>query len=952
MTWRDGISDVWGERTPVAQGDAWPVRVDWNGEASPQRWVQSACVLCSNGCAMDIGVTDGRIVGVRGRAGDRVNKGRLGPKGLNGWVANASADRLTRPLVRHRGRLREASWDEAMGLVVERARAIRAESTSSAIAFYSSGQLLLEEYYALALIGKAGLGTPHMDANTRLCTATAAQALKETFGADGQPGTYADIEATDALLLVGHNAAATQTVLWSRILDRRRGPNPPKLVAIDPRRTPVAEEADAHLAPRIGTNVAVLNGLIALVIEAGQVDRAFVEARTVGYDHLRETVQAYTPARVEALSGVPEAALRAAAAILGAAPRLLSTCLQGVYQSPQATAAAVQVNNLALIRGMIGRPGCGILQMNGQPAAQNTRECGADGNFPGFRNWENPRHVAELARLWNVDPAAIPHWAQPTHAGQIFRYCETGSIRMLWVCATNPAVSMPDLHRTREVLGSPELFVVIQDAFPTETTALADVVLPAAIWGEKTGCLTNADRTVHLSRKAVEPPGEARADLDIFLDFARRMDFRDKDGAPLVKWRTPEEAFDAWRECSRGTPCDYSGLSYAKLSEGSGIQWPCNEEHPDGAERLYADLMFPTGPEQCQEFGHDLDTGAQTPPGRYRALAADGRAILKAAEHRDVGEAPDEEHPFALTTGRVTYQFHTRTKTGRSEALDRAAPDAFAQVAAEDARRLGVADGDLLRLTSRRGQVVVAAQVGGVKPGEVFVPFHYGDWDRHGGHPRAANALTLWAWDPVSKQPYAKRSAVRVEKATLAGAAKAAAEATLGAAEAAAAGAIQALHRAKPRRTHVADHLASLADREERLARGFRRLRERYAAEPDIAAVSSLLERWSEEARAALLPLIARHGERREGGPEEREAVLREERGTGLYGQLQDLQELWLAANGSLISLVALQQAAQALRDETLRAALERARQRNERQREWLMTRIKQSASQALAMPS
>ncbi len=428
---RDGIDDIWGPRTPHYGQEAWPARVDENVTATPERWIQSACVLCSNGCAADIGVRDGRIVGMRGRGVDRINRGRLGPKGLNGWVANNSADRLTRPLIRRDGRLRDASWDEAMGLVVERTKNIRAESTAGAIGTYTSGQLFLEECYALAVIGRAGLGTPHMDGNTRLCTATASQALKETFGCDGQPGTYADIDVTDALLLVGHNVAAAQTVLWSRILDRRRGPRPPKLVVVDPRVTPVAAEADVHLAPRIGTNVAVLNGLLALMIEAGHVDRAFLEARTVGYDRLRDTVRPYTPARVAALSGVPEADLRRAATILGTTPSLVSTCLQGVYQSNQATSAAVQVNNINLLRGLIGVPGSGILQMNGQPTAQNTRETGAVDDLPAFRNWQNPRHVAELAALWNVEPAAIPHWGPATPASQIFRYCETGAIRML-----------------------------------------------------------------------------------------------------------------------------------------------------------------------------------------------------------------------------------------------------------------------------------------------------------------------------------------------------------------------------------------------------------------------------------------------------------------------------------------------------------------------------------------
>ncbi len=450
------------------------------------------------------------------------------------------------------GTLVETSWDEAMDLVVRTSKEVLDRFTGGGIGIYSSGQLMLEEYYTLAVIGKAGLRTPHMDGNTRLCTATAARALVESFGTDGQPGSYDDIDAADALMLVGHNIASQQTVAWMRILDRLEGPSPPKLVVIDPRRTATAAKADVHLAPRAGTNVAILNGLMHLIIEAGQIDREFLSRHTTGFDDLRRTVAEYPPERVEPISRVPADQLRAAARILGEAPRLVSTVLQGVYQSNQASAAAVQINNLHLIRGMIGKPGATVLQMNGQPTAENTRECGADGEMPGFRNWDNPEHIAELARLWNVDLDRIPHWAPPTHALQIFRYAEAGSIRFLWIICTNPAVSMPDLPRIRDILRKEGLFVVVQDAFLTETTELADVVLPAAIWGEKTGCVTNTDRTVHLTLKAIEPPGEARPDLDIFLDYARRMDFRDKDGAPLIKWSDPESAFNAWRGARKG----------------------------------------------------------------------------------------------------------------------------------------------------------------------------------------------------------------------------------------------------------------------------------------------------------------------------------------------------------------------------------------------------------------
>lgn len=759
---RNAIDDIWGPRTPYE--GTWPERVDEHCTEEPERWVQSACVLCSNGCGCDIGVRNGRIVGVRGRAQDRVNHGRLGPKGLYGWAANNSSDRLTTPLIRRNDKLEPASWEEAMRIIVARSQEIIARHTGLGIGFYTSGQLFLEEYYTLGVIGKAGIGTPHMDGNTRLCTATAAAALKVSFGSDGQPGSYTDIDTTDTILLCGHNMASQQTVLWARILDRLAGPRPPKLIVIDPRATWTAERATVHLAPRVGTNLAVMNGLLHLLIVRAHIDNDYIAAHTTGFEELKQVVLKWTPEKVEEVSGVPAAQLRAAAEILAYTPTLVSTVLQGFYQSMQATAASVQVNNIHLLRGLIGRDGCGIYQMNGQPTAQNTRETGADGDLPGFRNWGNPEHIQDLARVWNVEPSVIPHWAPPTHAMEIWRYAELGSIKLLWISATNPAVSLPELARVRRILEKEDLFVIVQDAFLTETAKRADVVLPAALWGEKTGTFTNVDRTVHISHKAVEPPGEARADLDIFLDYAARMRFYDKDGQPLVKWSTPEEAFEAWKECSRGRPCDYTGMSYALLSEGSGIQWPCNAQHPRGTRHLYTDGVFNTDLSTCETFGHDLDTGAAVTLTEYKGINPKGKAFLKGTDFQPPHETPDDEYPFMLTTGRVVYHFHTRTKTGRVRELNDAAPDGFVQLSEEDAARLGIAEGDLVEVASRRGKVTEPARVGGIIAGHVFLPFHYGYWDEP-GRSRAANELTLSEWDPVSKQPHFKYAAVRVRKA-------------------------------------------------------------------------------------------------------------------------------------------------------------------------------------------
>jgi anaerobic selenocysteine-containing dehydrogenase len=679
-------------------------------------------------------------------------------------------------LIRRDGELRPATWDEAMALIVERSSRAREDYGQGALGFYNSGQLFLEEYYTLSVVAEAGIGTSNVDGNTRLCTATAAAALIESFGTDGAPGSYRDFDLTDALFLVGHNMAATQTVLWARVLDRLDGPRRPALVVVDPRPTVAARRADVHLAPRPGTNLALLNGLLRILITKGWLDQEFIRDHTTGFEELVTTTDPWTPERTAATTGVPAVSLEAAAEIVGTSPTLVSTCLQGVYQSLQATATAVQVNNLHVIRGLIGRPGATVFQMNGQPSAQNTRECGANGEFIAFRNWNNPDHVADTARVWNVEPTSLPTWTPPTDAMHIWRYAETGAIRFLWIIGTNPAVSLPELGRIHRILDAEEPFVVVSDAFLTETARRADVVLPVALWGEKTGCITNADRTVHLSLQAIDPPGEARSDLAILIDYARRMDFRDRDGQPLVKWSDAEGAFESWKACSRGRPCDYSGMTYAKLIERSSIQWPCTDAYPDGRERLYEDHVFNTAFEECETYGHDLLTGAAYEPNEYAAMDPKGRAFIKGAEYVPPPEEPDEEYPFFLTTGRVTYQFHTRTKTGRAKALNAAAPEPFVEISGADAAKLGIAEGDLVEVSSRRGSVRVQTRLTGVEPGVVFLPFHYGDWDRR-DRDGAANELTMSGWDPVSKQPHFKYAAVAVHRVAPAGGREESAEA-------------------------------------------------------------------------------------------------------------------------------------------------------------------------------
>ncbi|HET7436277.1 MAG TPA: nitrate reductase [Thermoanaerobaculia bacterium] len=730
-------------------------------DADVKHWTPSICGLCSIGCGVDIGTSDGQIVAVRGRGDFPVNRGRLGPKGLNQFYANRHPTRGTRPLVRNRsGKFVTASWDAAMERIVEKFNEALVTEGPDAVAFYNSGQLLLEEYYTLGKIARGGLGTANIDANTRLCTATVASSLMESFGADGPPGAYEDLDETECIVLIGHNAAEQSTVLWMRILAAKEGKKKPKVIVIDPRRTlTVATGADLHLQLRPGTNVALLNGICRELIRRDFIDRKFIARHTVYFDRLEKTVSKYTPGYVEKITGVPEKQLRLAAEWIGRSKSTVTTALQGVYQSNQATVTAATINSMHLLMGKIGKPGSAPFQFAGQPSSMNTRECGADGTYPAYRNWEDAAHMRDLATRWNLPVELLGK--KPVSAPEIFELVEKGFVKVLWNICTNPAVSMTD--RTRQLQSLSGTFLIVQDAFVnTETAQLADVFLPSAMWGEKTGCMTNAERRCSLLEKAVDPPGEARADFDIFVDFAFRMNLRDKDGEPLIRYTTPEEAFNEWREVSRNTIPDYSGMTYAKLRERGGIQWPCNDDHPDGTVRLYKKPVFPTNWEISEVYEKDLETGHEHTQREYRQKKDPrGRAVLIAHEHTEPVEPVDREYPFIAVSGRQVYHWHTRTKTAKAPALADAAPGVFVAINKADAKRLGINDGDIVKVTSRRGCVEGPARVGDQVPRKtIFIPFHYGELTKN----ESPNNLMAKAHDPVSKQPVQKLAAVRVER--------------------------------------------------------------------------------------------------------------------------------------------------------------------------------------------
>lgn len=551
--------------------------------------------------------------------------------------------------------------------------------------------------------------------------------------------------------------AEAQTVLWERMLAAKRR-NSGRILVVDPRKSPtVRQGADLHLQIRIGTNIALMNGLIHLLVAHSWIKRDFIDASTVGFPELERIVREYPPGRVSEICGIPASELEQAAEWIGTTDRMVSTVLQGFYQSVEATASTSLVNTVHLIRGAIGRRGAGPLPMAGQPSAMCNRETGAGGTYPACRNPLNPAHMKELCEIWNIDFQTF-HAKTPTDILTMLKAAERGQVEFMWVIGTNPLVSLPDQNRTQRLLG--KLFLVVQDPFvDTDSVALADIYFPAAMWGEKAGCVNNADRSINLLQKAVEPPGEARTDFDVIVDVARRLGLQDRDGRPLISFREPQDAFSEWRRVTKGRPCDYSGVTYEVILEHGAIRWPFNEQHPLGSERLYEDLKFWTDVDDCESYGMDFLTDTHLTREEYQRIDARGRAILGPARWRMQPNPASAEYPFVLSSGRVVYHFHTRTKTARSRALNRRAPYAYVEMRPDDAEQLGIGFGDLVEVTSPHGVWEGPAMVvDTVRRGELFIPFHYG-WGR-----QAANQHTWYPRDAMSRQPQLKSAPVAIRR--------------------------------------------------------------------------------------------------------------------------------------------------------------------------------------------
>ena len=702
--------------------------------------VKSTCCYCGVGCGVLIETENGAITGLRGDPDHPANRGRLCTKGA---TLNQTANPTYRLQFPEKRALRgqpgqRLSWELALDEAAERfAETIRRYGPDS-VAFYISGQLMTEDYYVFNKLAKGLIGTNNVDTNSRLCMSSAVAGYKQTLGADAPPCSYADILQAKVIFIAGANPAVAHPIVFRYVEDAKAANPDLKIIVADPRRSESAEFADLHLPIKPGTDIALFNGMLNVLINEGLIDEDYVAAHTTGFDALREIVKNYPPAITADICGIKTADLLQAARWFGSSGASLSLYCQGLNQSAHGTHNNAALIHLHLATGQIGKPGAGPFSLTGQPNAMGGREVGGLSNLlSAHRDLANPEHRAEMARFWGVP--FVP--SQPgKSAVDLFKALKTGEIKAVWIACTNPAQSLPNQAAVREALQAAD-YVVLQEAYGnTDTAAYADLLLPASGWGEKHGTVTNSERRITRVLPAVQAPGEARHDWEIVVDFARRLGKKlDYVGVDrLFPYADAESIFNEHRESTRGRDLDITGLSYALLEKQGPQQWPYPEGANAGKVRLYEDGQFPT---------------------------ADGKARFVAVEHKLTADVVVPELPISLLSGRMRDHWHGMSRTGTVPRLFNLEDEPLLAMHPCDMRHRGLESGDLVRVTNGRGEMIVrVAERAGLAKGRAWMPMH---WGSQFMSTPGANALACDAIDPYSKQPELKHAAVQIEKSDL-----------------------------------------------------------------------------------------------------------------------------------------------------------------------------------------
>jgi len=697
------------------------------GRMAPDHITTMVCGFCSTGCGLDVLLKDGEAVGLAPARAHPVNRGMACPKGWEALSPLSSPARATAPLVRRDGRLVPASWDEALDEMVSRFKTIQERHGASSLAWIGTGQMPSEELALLGALGKFGMGIVHGDSNTRQCMATAATAYRQAFGFDAPPYTYRDLEESDVIVLVGSNLCIAHPILWERVCRNRHRP---EILVIDPRCTETATAATRHYAIRPKTDLALLYAIASTLIQNGWIDREYIGAHTSGFDAFAAHVAGFTLERAEAETGITKARAAELAGLIHHGKRVSFWWTMGVNQSHQGTRTAQAIIALALLTGNIGRPGTGANSVTGQCNAMGSRLFSNTASMFGGRDFADARERAEVAAILGIDRALLPD--RPSLAyDEILDGIVSGAIRGLWIIGTNPAHSWIDQDSMRRALSRLDCLVV-QDMYQdTETARLADIVLPAAGWGEKDGTFINSERRLGLIKRVCRAPGEALADFHIFHLVAQAWGCGDL----LRDWSSPEAVFQILKRLSQGRPCDITGIEdYAMLDRQGGVQWP----FPQGAAL------------ECDERRLFEDGHYFTPDRRARFLFT---------EPLPLPEPVSADYPLLLLTGRgSSSQWHTETRTGRSPVLQKLSPGAiYVEVSPHDAEALGVQPDEMVSVSSVRATIQARVFIAPtVQPGQVFIPMHY----------PTANRLTFPAFDPHSRQPAYKACAVRIARAT------------------------------------------------------------------------------------------------------------------------------------------------------------------------------------------